>query len=227
MATMIPSNVGFWLRWTFVCGIGEFLGIGAAAGAAFSFFLLVGETDTTGERVASLIVVVCAGILEGLITGSLQWSILRQQFVDMKAKKWLICTVLGAAVAWLIGMTYPTFFISDTASSSEPSRVMIVFLAAGSGIVLGAVFGFFQWLELRRHTMGASWWIVANTVAWIVGLVVIYLGASLPGSDTAIGTVVLIGAVSGLVAGLLVGAITGIFLVRLILPRYTGMIVLG
>jgi hypothetical protein len=227
MATTIPSNVGFFLKWTFVCGIGEFLGIGVAAGAGFSFFLLAGEPETVGGKVAGMVVAVCAGIMEGLITGSLQWSVLRQQFADMRVKRWLLCTVLGAAVAWIIGMLYPTFFVSDTASASEPSNVLIAFLAAGSGIALGAVFGFFQWLELRRHTKGAGWWIVANTVAWIVGLVVIYLGASLPNPDTAIGTVVLIGAVSGLVAGLLVGAITGIFLVRLIMPRYSGMIVLG
>jgi hypothetical protein len=227
MVTKIPSQVGFWLKWTVVCGIGEFLGIGIAAGACFSFIILTGEPETTGGRVAAMVVAVSAGIVEGFISGSLQWSVLRQQFIDMKARRWIIFTVVGAALAWVLGMLYPTFFASGATGSGEPPAILIAFLAALSGVVLGAVFGFFQWLELRRHTMGSGWWVVGNMVAWIVGLIVIYLGASLPDTETDIGTVILIGAVSGLIAGLLVGAITGIFLVRKILPRYSGTIVLG
>jgi hypothetical protein len=229
MAT-IPSNKGFLLKWTFACGFGEFFGIGIAAGIGFSFFLVAGEPDTITKKILTLARAVCAGIIEGLVTGSLQWIVLKGRFEEVRARSWLFYTALGAAVAWIIGMTYPTFFVGQASSSSaamvEPSTVMLVLLAAASGIVLGALFGFFQWLVLRRNVLKASWWILANAVAWMVGMVFIYLGASLPTADTAMATVALIGAVSGLLAGMSVGAITAGFLGGLILPHYGRLLVL-
>lgn len=228
MAYGIQSYAGFWWRWTFACGFGEFLGIGAAAGIGLAYFLLAGEPETVAGQVWLMALAVIAGIIEGLITGFLQWSVLRQQFEDMRAGRWLFFTAFGAAVAWVLGMLYPTFFAgSGGLEAEEPSLILMCFIAGGLGMVLGAVFGFFQWLEMRRHTLGAGWWIIANMVAWLFGMVVIFIGASIPGEETAIGTVILIGAASGLVAGLMVGVITGIFLVRAILPRYSGTIVLG
>jgi len=52
-------------------------------------------------------------------------------------------------------------------------------------------------------------------VAAGAGMVIIFLGASLPTPETRLAVVILIGAVSGLLAGLSVGAITGLFLIRL------------
>jgi hypothetical protein len=110
-----------------------------------------------------------------------------------------------------------TFFIPETSASAEieVSAVFITSLALISGVVLGALFGGFQWIELRRHTPDAARWVWANLLGWMVGLTIIYLGASLPSTETNLTLIIVIGAASGLLAGLSVGAITGLFLIRL------------
>jgi hypothetical protein len=229
MASEVSASGGFWLKWTVVCGVGEFLGIGMAAGLGISFFMLAGEPDTSAKKALAMVVAAVSGIIEGMVVGWLQWLVLRRWFMYMKAGGWLLVTAIGAALAWLLGMTYPTFMAdsSEVAGGAEPALALVLVMAAGLGIMLGAVFGFFQWTEMRHFTTGAGWWIVANMAGWLGGMAVLFFGASLPGPETDTGTIIAIGAVSGLVAGLVVGAITGIFLVRLIMPRYTDEIVLG
>lgn len=213
-----PSNKRYWLRWTVACGIGEFLGIGVAAGLWFLHSVVFGEPQAIGQKILLIVVMIIAGVIEGLVTGAFQWSVLRIRFIDMKARNWLFFTALGAAVAWLLGMMPSTFFAPDAGVSSggfEPSGGLVVLLGALMGVVLGALLGVFQWFELKKHTLAASCWILANALGWLAGMVVIFLGASLPAAGTSLAIIILIGAISGLFAGLLVGAITGLFLVRM------------
>jgi len=214
---MVNKSTRYWQNWTIACGIGEFLGIGAAAGIAVLHFSLLGEPQTIMQKVLIIIVMILAGIIEGSITGYFQWYVLKRRFVSMKAKNWLGYTALGAATAWLLGMPPSVFFVPETSSSTtvEFSTGQIALLAALMGIVLGALFGVFQWIELKRHTLNASRWILANSLGWTVGLAIIFLGASIPSADMMIAVTILIGAVSGLLAGFSVGAITGLFLIRL------------
>lgn len=216
MANNSP-NKKYWLNWTIFCGIGEFLGIGVAAGIAVLYFNLLGEPQTIGQKVLIIIVMILAGIIEGLVTGFFQWSVLKKRFSSMKAKNWLGVTALGAATAWLLGMIPSVFFAPESSSSTsvEFSMGQIALLAALMGVVLGTIFGVFQWLELKGHTANASRWILANALGWTVGLAIIFLGASIPSVDTSLAVVIFIGAVSGLLAGLSVGAITGLFLIKL------------
>lgn len=213
------SNKEYWLRWTIACGIGEFLGIGVAAGVAVLHFRFLGEPQTISQRILVIVVMILAGIIEGLITGSFQWVVLKRRFLNMKAKNWLAFTALGAATAWFLGMIPSVFFAPDASASPSTnvdfSMLQIVLLAALIGIVLGALFGFFQWVELKKHASKASRWIPANSLGWAVGLAIIFLGASMPSVDTSLAIVILIGTVSGLLAGLAVGAITGLFLIKL------------
>jgi len=209
--------MNYWLKWTTACGLGEFLGIGVAAGIGFGVVMSLGEPDTLGEKLFVVLTAVVSGIIEGLVTGSLQWWILREKYRSVRARNWLLYTALGAAIGWLLGMTPSTFFLGQSNASSSPSEfssALIALLACGVGMVLGALFGFCQWLELKKHTPDAAWWIVANTMAWTIGLMIIYLGASMPTATTTLGMVVVIGTVSGLLAGLFVGAITGLFLIK-------------
>jgi hypothetical protein len=49
-------------------------------------------------------------------------------------------------------------------------------LAAGLGALGGVVLAFPQWLTLRRIVRGASIWIPANMLAWLVGMPIIFSG---------------------------------------------------
>jgi hypothetical protein len=149
------SNKRYWLNWTIACGMGEFLGIGVAAGIAFLHIHFLGEPQTIGQRLLVIFVMVLAGIIEGLVVGSFQWSVLKKRFANIKVKNWLIVTALGAATAWLLGMLPSTFFAPEAATTSpeslEFSGAQFALLAFLSGVVLGALCGAFQWVELRKH----------------------------------------------------------------------------
>lgn len=71
---------------------------------------LLGEPQTIAQHILVIAVMVFAGIIEGLVTGYFQWSVLNKRFVNMKAKNWLSFTALGAATAWLLGMIPSVFF---------------------------------------------------------------------------------------------------------------------
>jgi hypothetical protein len=82
-------------------------------------------------------------------------------------------------------------------------------LALLLGAVTGPVLGLGQWLVLRRYVARAGRWIVANAVAWALGMVVIFLGMDqVPwwrgGLQVVLGVYLVCGA-----AGLVVGAIHG------------------
>jgi len=208
----------YWLKWTIACGIGEFLGIGVAAGIWFLHFRFLGEPESPGGKVLLLGIMVLAGIIEGSITGCFQWEVLRKRFTRLRTGNWLLFTALGAAAAWLLGMMPSLFFIPESVASSEPgaepSGWLFAVLALSSGAVLGALFGAFQWIELRRHTTGSGKWIPANLLGWMAGLAIIYLGASMTPEGAGLALIVVTGAASGLLSGLSVGAITGLFLIR-------------
>ncbi|OGO24295.1 MAG: hypothetical protein A2144_10225 [Chloroflexi bacterium RBG_16_50_9] len=213
------SNRKYWLKWTIACGAGEFLGIAVAAGIWVLHATILGEPQVISQKIILLVFMIFAGVFEGLVTGGLQWSVLKIKFTDLKAKNWLFFTALGAAVAWLLGMMPSTFFIPDAAGNHsvgfELSGWLFIFMSAFMGMVLGVIFGIFQWLELRKHALAAGQWILANSVGWLAGIVTIFLGASLPSADTKLAVTIVIGAVSGLLGGLFVGAITGLFLIKL------------
>jgi hypothetical protein len=134
-----------------------------------------------------------------------------------ESSKVAVFTALGAAIAWLLGGATSLVFASEPSSSVtiEPSIIQITLLAALMGVVLGALFGFFQWIEFRKHTPDAGKWVLANLLGWAAGLSIIFIGASLLSSEAGLAVMITTGAVSGLLAGLSVGAITGIFLIKL------------
>ena len=215
---MTSNHSKYWLNWTIACGTGEFLGIGVAAGIAFVQFAFLGEPVNLGGKVILLLLIALAGIIEGSVTGYFQWSVLKKKLTNIKARNWLGFTALGAAIGWLLGMTPSVIFSSQASTPStniEFSDLQIAMLAILGGVVLGALFGAFQWIELRKHALNASRWILANLLGWAVGFTIIYLGASNISAENGLAFMILIGTISGLVAGLLVGTITGLFLIKL------------
>ena len=214
---MIGTNTRYWLKWTIACGAGEFLGIGVAAAIATLHFRFLGEPHTAGQQSLFTLVMVSAGVIEGAVTGSFQWFVLKNRFVAVRARNWLGVTALGAVIAWLLGVLPSMLFAGQTSATpsttADLSMWQMALFGALSGVVLGAVFGGFQWLEFRRHAAKAWRWILANSVAWIPGLGIIFVGASVPQAGTSLFIVITIATLSGLLGGLSVGAITGLFLI--------------
>lgn len=51
---------------------------------------------------------------------------------------------------------------------------LLVALGVLAGMALLATIGAAQWLVLRRYVDGSGVWVVANVLAWIAGLVVVF-----------------------------------------------------
>lgn len=142
----------------------------------------------------------------------------------LRWRAWAVATALGACVAWTLGMI-PSTLLYTGSGSVEPgpggmSDQPIYALAAGMGLVLGPLLGVPQWLVLRRHLSRAGWWVPANALAWMLGMVVIFVGTGfipVQGITLPAALVLLLFVVA---AGAVVGAGHGLVLIWLLhMPR--------
>lgn len=216
-ATQNPNIL--WLRWTVNCALGEIIGIAAAAAIAAGVFAAFGEPGTTGSKIIVLLCMMGAGLIEGAALGYFQWRVLRNKFSSLTGSAWIFQTSLIAVLGWMLGMLPSLFFIDNSTSGSESAAQMpeslFAVLSIGAGLLLGALFGLFQWFELKYHASGAARWILANAIGWGIGIGWIYFFASLPDEFTPILEKVFYGICGGVLAGLSVGAVTGAFLVKM------------
>jgi len=214
----LKSN--YWWKWTLNCGIGELLGISAAAMMAFSITYYLGEPETISDKLLGLFIMLFAGLIGGFILGTLQWKVLKLKFPNISYRKWTNVTILVAMIGWFIG-TVSSLFLADVAeipgsAITEPTIPMTLIYASILGLFLGVLFGYFQWLVFRQYALHTKKWIVANALGWAVAMTIIFYFATLPTAHTPISMVLLYGLLGGVLAGLSVGGITGFFLLKII-----------
>jgi len=86
--------------------------------------------------------------------GVLQWLILRRYLPG--PARWLVASLGAAALGFLVVLVLGAV---NTDSG----------LATGVGLY-GTLAGTLQWLVLRQHVGRAGWWVLANTVGWLVAI---------------------------------------------------------
>jgi hypothetical protein len=207
-------------KWTFFCAFGELSGIAIAGTIAFFVNTAVGEPQTLVQKLAVLISMLVAGAIEGSLLGWFQWKILKE-ITKIRKAEWMRATILVAVLGWFRGMLPSLFFVppagpeGSVGSGLFDDPLVFAAMCIGSGLVLGAIFGTFQYFVLRKYMSNAAWWILANALGWGVGLGWIYAGASLPDEQSGLVLNIVAGASGGILAGLSVGVITGLFLRKL------------
>lgn len=213
------SRWALWRRWVAANAAGEALGLGAtlALGA-----VVIPQLDQNAGPKAVLIsfaAAVASGAIEATVVGLAQWWAMHPWFVQIRRRAWWLATLLGALAAYILGYLPSTLMDlgaqSGQAPMQEPPQWITLLLAAGLGLVGGAVLSAAQWWVLRRAAAGAGWWIPANMAAWFVGMPIIFWGID---AAQAIGWSVQGAAVFAatlLVMGAAVGAIHGLALMRL------------
>lgn len=208
-----------WLQWVIANAIAECAGLGLTFGAGFVIFTLLGEPESTGAALLLGLLMVATGVLEGLIVGFLQWGVLRKVLPEIRWKSWVVATLIGALIAWLLGSipsTMASMQSGPQAAASEPQQAVILLLAAVMGAVLGVVLAFPQWHVLRKQTTNAWIWLPANSLAWLAGMPVIFTTVDLAFQQLSRASALIL-LLSGLaVTGAVVGAIHGYALLRLI-----------
>jgi hypothetical protein len=202
------------LKWVWICATGEFLGIACAAAIAVGVNLWIGEPDTLLEKGLVYLSMLVSGVVEGSILGAVQARGLRSFVPSVSRIRWIRLTVAVAVMGWALG-GLPAVLMSGgepEADAEGPSFAMILVLSAGMGMVLGALFGLVQWIELRRCTRHTVHWITANAVGWTFGMFFIFLFATLPDVGDPVWFMIMCGAIGGMLAGMSVGVATGVYL---------------
>ncbi len=212
------TNQQYLQQWVLYCGGGELLGIAAASSLAVGHNYFLAEPQSFWGYSVNWLVMILAGAIEGAILGFLQWKILVKRFRQLSMLAWLRNTMSITMLGWGIGML-PSFFFNGNAEAgevaNEPALWLLLLAAALMGLVLGSLFGLFQYWVLRAHTAEAKGWILANALGWMLAMVWIFLAASLPDAHTPIPLIIGMGAAGGILAGTSVGLITGLFLMRM------------
>lgn len=210
-----------WLQWILANAASETVGLGTTL--LIGAFLLVQAKPTIGALPAVALGVLAATVIEGSIVGTAQWLVLRRPLEKMRWRTWVLATALGACVAWTLGMIPSTLLFtgpdSGAAAPGEMSDLMIYTLFAAMGIALGAILGAAQWLALRRHVPKAGWWVPANALAWMLGMVVVFLGTSFIPAEGITVPVALLLLMFVVAAGAVVGAVHGLVLIWLLRKR--------
>ncbi|MBN1400543.1 MAG: hypothetical protein JXA74_06880, partial [Anaerolineae bacterium] len=213
------SRTRLWARWVLANTVGKLLGLGATFAIGAGLFSGLADAPGLGPALLSAALMTATGALEGAIVGLAQWSVLQRALAGVQRRAWVVATILGAVVAWLLGsipMTL-TSLSSETPSSAgqEPPQAVVLALAAAMGLAAGLILSAWQWRALRRHASGAWRWLPANALAWAVGMPLIFAGVDWAQKAGSVAGAVLVMAGCIALAGALVGAIHGVALVTL------------
>jgi hypothetical protein len=208
------------MRWTLANAFGEMLGLGLTFVITGLIFTKLDSQHTIISILLSFTLAVASGGIEATIVGLAQWWVLHPWFPFLSKFIWWRATFIGALIAYMLGYLPSTLMdMGEAAASStpmvEPPQWIILLLAAGLGIVGGAVLSFAQWLAIRGEVRGAGVWIPANMLAWAFGMPIIFWGIDLAFKMPAVWQSVLWMTGVLFLSGAVVGAIHGWFLVKL------------
>jgi len=210
-----------WLRWVAANSLGEMVGLGLTFAVGVGLISSLGDHGSLAAVLIAFLVAVASGAIEATFVGFAQWWAMHPWFPSIRRSAWWSATLIGALVAYVLGYL-PSTLISlgkQTTQAqvpvAEPAGWTVLLLAAGLGVVGGALLSFAQWLTMRKKVPLASLWIPANMLAWLVGMPVIFWGIDVAQKLSGLIWVILCMAGVLLLAGLVVGAIHGAFLVRL------------
>lgn len=190
-------------KWFLTVTLGEFIGfiIPSIAGVATAYAHV--------PQLVQTFVLVLAGMGEGAVLGYAQSRVISRIVPRIKQPEWIRATVLGAGIAWLMGMTPSTLY-----DYREILPLSILILIGGVLLaVLLLSMGYLQYLVLRKHVAKASGWIWINILAWVVGLVVLFLFMGI--APEGFGTTLLFSILGGLGMAASMAAITGLFVVKM------------
>jgi len=208
-----------WLWWVLATAGGELVGFAVPASVGAAAAWASGRMDSRAAAPAMLGLMVLAGVTEGALLGFAQSLVLRRYLHEMARWEWVLATAVAAGVAWTIGMMPST--VRDLAAIDP------IVLAIGA-VLLGPVFvasiGLAQWVVLRRYIQKAGWWVLANAIAWPLGVAVPFAGLAMLPEAVPVAVRVVVGVVSGVLMGVVVGAITGVALAWLLRahPSFSG-----
>jgi hypothetical protein len=221
---LATEDSAFYKRWILANGWAEAAGLGTT-------FVLGREsapwlskiTGTAAIVGGALLAVVLGTLLEGVVVGAAQESVLRPRLPELRKGSWILATAVGAGLAWALGMIPSTLMAMSAPEAGAgsppelPAQVQYG-LAVVLGLLAGPILGIAQWTVLRRHVFRPARWLWANALAWAIGMPLIFLGMDrVPWTASRFPVALSLYGICGAV-GLVVGAVHGRVLVQLLHP---------
>lgn len=128
------------------------------------------------------------GLVIGAGVGIAQWLVLRRQAGG--ARWWILASIIGFGIGKVLG---------DQVAVNLGGLVGIGLGGATIGLTAGAL----QWIELRRQGADPGMWVVASTIGWALGWLLI---GSIDELGAPSASAYVVGSVGAAVAGLITGA---------------------
>lgn len=203
-------------KWILNCSLGEFLGIFCAAALAVIGNHFIGEPNDMTAKILLFLIALASGMCEGTLLAYFQYRVLRHILPNLKFKQWWQYTIIPAVIGWALGIL-PSLTINNNDLEpphdfAPPPLILIILGAAAMGLFLGGFFGWIQSLALKQHIAEVRSWILWNVVGWSLGMVWIFLAATIPDENTPTWLILTGGLIGGALAGLSVGVATSNFI---------------
>lgn len=211
-------KLSYRINWIFNDAAGIFLGIAVAAGILSLESQWLGTPGTVAGKAEGLGIALLGGLIAGTILAWFQYRILQRRYPALSWKVWWGNTVLAFIAAWGLAIL-PSFSYTGHNAMQEvvpPFGIPVYTLIYGSilfGAIMGAIIGFAQWMELRKHREDAGEWIGVNVFGWSLGLFLLTLLGFVFADQ--LSAFLLVGIVGGLIAALCIAAITSMFFQRM------------
>lgn len=202
-----PSKRNIYYKWRLTVTIGEFVGfvIPSIAGV-ITVVMQIPQFPQT-------LLLVLAGIGEGLVLGYAQSRLITKHFKKIKATHWTLTTAFGAGIAWIIGMLPSTFF--DYINNIPLPVILPIAVILGSILLLSI--GYMQYLLLKKHVLNAHIWIWGNILAWVAGLTTLFIFMGIAPNDPV--WILTFSILGGFGMAAVMSSITGFFFVKLKLKK--------
>ncbi len=135
------------------------VGLGATFAIDALILVRVMAAHSITASLFGILGIAATGALEGTVVGLLQSAVLWRPFTTLARRAWVLATVIGAMVAWFLGSLPSTLMDmggqEGAAPPAEPPQALMLLMAAGMGLSLGAVLVYPQWRVLCRAVKGA------------------------------------------------------------------------
>jgi hypothetical protein len=213
------SSLPLYLRWIGANALGELLGLGATFAIGIGLFSGLADSPHLLPVLLTAVLMAASGIIEGSIVGWLQWNVLRHPLPQITRRSWILATIYGAVIAWGLGAIPMTIASlnspADAAAMQEPDPGFMLLMEVLMGLAAGLILAFVQWRVLRRAVHKAWVWLPANSLAWGVGMPLIFSAVDQAQASSSLAGAVVIFALHLLLTGALAGAIHGLALIWL------------
>lgn len=216
LATQSSRADLLWMRW---CVTGWVIALTLSSTIALIVSAYLVKYRSGPHKNTADLLVVMAAVTEGAVIGYCQWRVLRRLFPTMTKQSWIgvsiVAALFGYCISWL-----PTSFalmaaLATRIGDTSTSPGAIAMFSVVTGALIGLIWGALQFVVLRLHAYRAGSWIIASTLAWMIGFLWLYLAAFIPDRTTTPIVYVSMAALSGLGVGLAIGLIQGRVLVKL------------